>query len=122
MHKLFYAERVAVIGVSERQENTGRLIMENIVRFDFAGDVFPVGPRGGKVCEKEILTSVDHLPAGVDVAIIITPAATVPDIIDQCGRKGIPWVIVETGGFGELSATGKNIFFDRELKQKANKK
>jgi acyl-CoA synthetase (NDP forming) len=109
MQKLFYPERIAVIGVSERRENAGRNIMENICRFDFAGDIFPVGPRGGMVCGKEILTSVDRLPEKVDAAIIITPAATVPDIADQCGRKGIPWVIVETGGFGELSAEGKKL-------------
>jgi acyl-CoA synthetase (NDP forming) len=109
MHKLFYPERIAVIGVSERRENLGRNIMENICRFDFAGDIFPVGPRGGTICGREILTSVDRLPEGIDAAIIITPAATVPDIADQCGRKGIPWVIVETGGFGELSAEGTKL-------------
>ena len=109
MQKLFYPERIAVIGVSERQANAGRNIMENIVRFGFAGDVFPVGPRGGTVCGRKILTSVDRLPEGIDEAIIITPAATVPDIVDQCGRKGIPWAIVETGGFGELSADGKKL-------------
>jgi acyl-CoA synthetase (NDP forming) len=109
MQKLFYPERIAVIGVSERRENAGRNIMENIVRFDFAGDIFPVGPRGGIVCGRETLTSVDRLPEGIDAAIIITPAATVPDIVDQCGRKGIPWVIVETGGFGELSADGQKL-------------
>jgi len=109
MQRLFYPKRIAVIGVSERRENAGRNIMENICRFDFAGDIFPVGPRGGMVCGKEILTSVDQLPEEIDAAIIITPAATVPDIVDQCGRKGIPWVIVETGGFGELSAEGKKL-------------
>jgi acyl-CoA synthetase (NDP forming) len=109
MHTLFHPERVAVVGVSERQDNLGRLIVENIVRFNFAGDVFPVGPRGGEVFGREILTSVDRLPAGVDVAIVITPAATVADIVDQCGRLGIRWVIVETGGFGELSEEGKQL-------------
>jgi acyl-CoA synthetase (NDP forming) len=107
MQKLFYPERIAVIGVSERQENSGRVIMENIVKFNFPGDVFPVGPRGGISCGREILTSVDHLPTGIDLAIVITPAATVPAIVEQCGRKGIPWCIIEAGGFGELSATGK---------------
>jgi acyl-CoA synthetase (NDP forming) len=109
MQRLFYPGRIAVIGVSERRENLGRNIMENICRFDFAGDVFPVGPRGGTLCEREILTSVESLPEGIDAAVIITPAATVPGIVDQCGRKGIPWVIVETGGFGELSAEGKKL-------------
>jgi len=117
MQKLFYPERIAVIGVSERPTNAGRHIMENILRFDFAGDVFPVGSRSGTICERDILTSVDQLPAGIDVAIIITPAATTPDIVDQCGRKEIPWVIVETGGFGELSAAGKKL--EAELLRRA---
>src|SRR4030042_4485527 len=109
MQKLFYPARIAVVGGSERRENAGRNIMENICRFDFAGDIFPVGPRGGTICDREILTSVDRLPGEIDAAIIITPAATGPDIADQCGRKGRPWVIVETGGFGELSAEGKKL-------------
>jgi acyl-CoA synthetase (NDP forming) len=109
MHNLFYPKRIAVIGVSERQDNMGRLIMENIVKFNFSGDVLPVGPRGGTVCGRKILTAVDQLPAGIDVAVIITPAVTVPDIIDQCGQKKIPWAIVETGGFGELSTTGEEL-------------
>jgi len=106
---LFYPERIAVIGVSERPDNFGRLIMENITRFNYTGDVFPVGPHGGTACGRNILTAVDQLPRGIDMAIIITPAPTVPDIIDQCGRQGIPWVIVETGGFGELSASGEEL-------------
>jgi acyl-CoA synthetase (NDP forming) len=83
--------------------------MENITRFNYAGDVFPVGPRDGSACGRTILTAVDQLPRGIDLAIIITPAPTVPDIIDQCGHQGIPWVIVETGGFGELSASGEEL-------------
>ena len=118
MHNLFNPERVAVIGVSERPENLGRLIMANIVRFNFTGEVFPVGPRGGTVFGRQILTSVDQLPEGIDVATIITPAATVPDIIDQCGRKGIRWVIVETGGFGELSAEGKQLGAELTIRAK----
>jgi len=117
MQKLFYPERIAVIGVSERLTNAGRYIMENIVRFGFAGEVFPVGSSSGTVCEREILTSVDQLPAGIDEAIIITPAALIPDIVDQCGRKGIPWVIIETGGFGELSEAGREL--EEELLRRA---
>jgi acyl-CoA synthetase (NDP forming) len=106
---MFYPKHIAVIGVSERADNFGRLIMENITRFNYAGDLFPVGPRGGTVCGRTILTTVEQLPQGIDLAVIITPAPTVPDIIDQCGHRGIPWVIVETGGFGELSASGEEL-------------
>lgn len=106
MNRLFYPSRVAVIGVSERKENAGRQIVENITRFGFPGEILPVGPRGGVVCGKMILTDVEELPGGVDLAIIITPAATVPGIVEKCGEQGIPWVVIESGGFGELSEQG----------------
>ena len=109
MRRLFYPERVAVIGVSPRQENLGRNIVENLFRFRFTGEVFSVGRRGGVVFGRRVLGSVEELPEGVDLAIVLTPAFTVPSIVRECGRKGIRWVIVETGGFGEYSEEGKRL-------------
>ncbi|MBW2040315.1 MAG: CoA-binding protein, partial [Deltaproteobacteria bacterium] len=98
MRELFYPERVAVIGVSQRKENMGRDIVENLFRFHFDGEVFTVGRGGGVVFGRRVLASVEELPEGIDVAVILTPADTVPAIVDGCGRKGIRWAIVETGG------------------------
>jgi len=109
MRELFYPERVAVIGVSQRKENLGRNIVENLFRFRFPGEVFTVGRRGGVVFGRRVLNSIEELPEGVDLAIVLTPAVTVPSIIDGCGRKGIRWVIVETGGFGEYSEEGRRL-------------
>ncbi|MBW2040245.1 MAG: acetate--CoA ligase family protein, partial [Deltaproteobacteria bacterium] len=64
---------------------------------------------GGVVFGRRVLASVDELPEGIDVAVILTPADTVPAIVDGCGRKGIRWAIVETGGFGEYSEEGRRL-------------
>jgi len=109
MHKLFYPERVAVIGVSQRKENMGRNIVENLFRFNFSGELFTVGRSGDVIFGRRMLTSVQELPEGVDLAIILSPAVTVPDIIDTCGRKGIRWVILESGGFSEYSEDGRRL-------------
>ena len=107
MDRLFYPERVVVIGVSERETNLGRLIAENLFDFGFHGEIFLVGRHGGVLLGHRILTSVEALPEGIDVAIVLTPARTVPDIVDQCGRKGIRWMVIETGGFREFSKEGE---------------
>ncbi len=107
MDTLFYPERVVVIGVSERETNLGKLIAENLFDFGFHGEIFLVGRHGGVLLGHRILTSVQELPEGIDVAIILTPAKTVPDIVDQCGQKGIKWLVIETGGFREFSKEGE---------------
>jgi len=106
MHQLFYPKSVVVIGVSERPDNLARNIVENLFEFQFNGEIFLVGRKDSILFGRRILTSVDQLPEGIDVAVILTPAQTVPDFIEACGRKKIPWVIIETGGFREYSEEG----------------
>ncbi len=107
MRQLFYPERVAVIGVSEREDNMGRNIVENLLNHAYRGEVYAVGTRGGRVRYVEIASSVEELPEGVEVATFLTPARTVPDLLDRCGAKGVRWAVVESAGFGELSAEGR---------------
>ena len=106
VEKLFYPKSVVVIGVSERPDNLARNIVENLFEFQFNGEIFLVGRKDSILFGRRILTSVDQLPEGIDVAVILTPAQTVPDFIEACGRKKIPWVIIETGGFREYSEEG----------------
>ncbi len=106
MHQLFYPKSVVVIGVSERPDNLARNIVENLFEFQFNGEIFLVGRKDSVLFGRRILTSVDQLPDGIDVAVILTPAQTVPGLVEACGRKKIPWVIIETGGFREYSEEG----------------
>ncbi len=106
MEKLFYPKSVAVIGVSERPDNLARNIVENLFEFKFNGEIFLVGRKEGILFGRKILTSIDQLPDYVEVAVILTPAQTVPDLVEACGRRGIRWVIIETGGFREYSEEG----------------
>ncbi len=112
MDQLFYPRSVAVIGVSERETNLGRLIAENLFYFGFHGEIFLVGRQGGILLGHRILSSVEELPEGIDVAVILTPAKTVPHIVDQCGQKGIKWLVIETGGFREFSKEGEALEAD----------
>jgi acyl-CoA synthetase (NDP forming) len=104
--QLFYPKSVVVIGVSERPNNLARIIVENLFEFQFNGEILLVGQKEGILFGRRICTSMDDLHEGIDVAVILTPAPTVPGILEACGRKKIPWVIIETGGFKEYSEEG----------------
>lgn len=109
MEQLFYPKSVVVVGVSERSDNLARNIVENLFEFRFNGEIHLVGRKEGILFGRKILTSIDELPDGIDVAVILTPAQTVPGFIEACGRKKIPWAIIETGGFREYSEEGDQL-------------
>ncbi len=115
MREIFYPTSVAVIGVSSKPTNLGRNIVANLIEYGFEGIVYAVGPSGGAIATRRIYRSVADIPDHIDLAVILTPAHTVPGILDECGRKGIRWAIIETAGFREYDETG------RELEEEINR-
>lgn len=109
MREIFYPCSVAVIGVSSKPTNLGRNIVANLVEYGFEGIVYAVGPSGGMVETRRIYRSVEDIPDHVDLAVILTPAHTVPGILDECGQKGIRWAIIETAGFREFTEEGQKL-------------
>jgi acetyltransferase len=102
MRQFFYPKSVAVFGVSDRVSNLARRIVENLARFGFRGTTYALGKSAGVVAGRPVLTHMDSLPEVPDLAVLLIPAAQVPDTLGQCGRKGIRRVIIESGGFSEL--------------------
>ncbi len=109
MRDIFYPNSIAVIGVSEKSTNLGRNIVGNLVEYGFDGIVYAVGPNGGVIETRRIYTRVTDIPDHVDLAVILTPAPTVPGVLEECGRKGIRWAIIETAGFREYDESGMEI-------------
>ena len=119
MEPLFHAAALAVVGVSEAADNLGRNIVANLVHFGYQGQIFAVGPRGGEVFGRRIYSSVAECPGDLELAIILTPARFIPQILEQCGAKGIRWAVIESAGFRELGAAGREL--ERELLQAAQR-
>ncbi len=109
MHEIFYPRSVAVVGVSARQDNLGRNIVANLIEFGFDGIVYAVGHRGGVIETRRIYMSVGDIPDHVDLAVILTPAETVPGILEDCGQKGVRWAIIESAGFREYGKAGRKL-------------
>lgn len=102
MKDLFEAKSVVVVGVSTSPDNMGRAIIYNLVRYQYTGVVYAVGPKGGSFLGFKIYPSVLDIPEPTDLAAILIPARFVPDVLRQCGERGIRRVVVESAGFTEL--------------------
>ena len=109
MKGFFEASSVAVIGVSASPTNLGRAIVYNLTEFRFPGVVYPVGPKGGAFMGHKIYTSVLDIPDPIDLAVILTPAFTIPEVLKECGEKGIRRAVIESSGFSEYADERKSL-------------
>lgn len=107
MNRIFYPNSIVIIGVSEKPDNLARNIIANLKAFHYRGRIYAVGRQAGEVYGVPIVASLDEVPDRLDLAVILTPAFLVPDLVAACGRKGILRVVIESGGFGEFSPEGR---------------
>jgi len=113
VNSLFCAESVVVVGVSESRDNLGKNVMANLVNLGYQGKIYAVGPQGGEVLGHTVYRSVAELPGNPELAVILTPARFVHDMLAQCGEKGTRWAVVESAGFRELGTQGEML--EREI-------
>tara|TARA_R110000868_G_scaffold130503_1_gene340203 strand:+ start:408 stop:3092 length:2685 start_codon:yes stop_codon:yes gene_type:complete len=106
LRKLFHPTSVAVIGASERKGAVGNLVMHNLLEGGFDGPIMPVNPKRRAVAGVLTYPDVASLPVIPDLAVICTPPATVPKIIDELGTHGTRAAIVLTAGLGATPAPG----------------
>ncbi len=106
---LFNPRSVAVIGATENVGSVGRTVLANLINSPFGGTVYPVNPKRPSVLGIKAYPNIESVPDKVDLAIIVTPAATVPNIIGQCAALGIPAAIIISAGFKELGPAGEEL-------------
>ncbi len=103
---LLRPESVAVIGASRTPGTVGYQILDNLIRHDYQGVVYPVNPRARSVHSIQAYPSVTEIPGPVDLAVIVVPKELVLEVVDQCGEKGVRGLVVITAGFKEVGAQG----------------
>ncbi len=109
MDKIFYPKSLVVVGVSEKADNLARHIARNLLQFGYRGELYLLGRDPGFTLERPILTSAKELPTDLDLAVILTPACTVPDLLDELGERGIRHAVIESAGFSEFSSEGAHL-------------
>ena len=107
LHRIFTPQSVAVIGGSKQAGSVGHTVLQNLTSGGFTGDIFPVNPKYEEINGMPCFRSVADLPSEIDMAVICTPAKTVPDIVRQCGEAGILGLVILSAGFREANEAGQ---------------
>ena len=106
---LFSPSAVAVIGASTKRLHIGNRIVKNLLDFGYMGSIYPINPKADKIRGVQAYGSILDVPTDVDVVHMVIPARFVPQAIDDCGQKGVKFVILNGGGFAEVGPEGAAI-------------
>jgi acetyltransferase len=114
---IFYPRTIAVIGATEKPASVGRALLRNLLEQPSGATIFPINPNRANVLGIRCYPSVAAIGERVDLAIIVTPAATVPAILHECVDAGVLGAIVISAGFAEVGPAGKAL--EERIKQVA---
>jgi acetyltransferase len=106
---LFHPQSVAVFGASATPGSVGNILMRNLLENPFGGVVFPINPKRRAVQGVHCYPSLAAVPEKVELAVIATPAATVPNLVRQCVEQGVASAIIISAGFAELGKEGRKL-------------
>ncbi|PVX24293.1 MAG: acetyl CoA synthetase subunit alpha, partial [Candidatus Bathyarchaeum sp.] len=99
LEKIFNPKSIAVIGASDKENSVGHALVKNLTQKGFEGKVYPVNIKKDEILGIKTYKTVGEIPEKVDLAIIATPAKTVPLIVEECGKAGIIGIIIVSAGF-----------------------
>ncbi len=116
---VFAPQNVAVIGATETAGSVGRTILWNLISSPFGGTVFPINPKRAGVLGIKAYPNIAQVPEPVDLAVVVTPAATVPGIIGECVDVGVKSAIIISAGFKETGPAGVEL--ERQVMEHARR-
>ena len=109
LQPVFAPRSVAVIGASQRPGSVGRTLLWNLISSPFGGTVYPVNPRHPSVLGIRAYPDVGSLPEPAELAVIATPAAIVPDLVEECVAAGVRAAVIISAGFRETGRPGAEL-------------
>ena len=105
---MFDPKTVALIGASEERGVVGRAILENLLPSE-KRKIFPVNPNKKTVLGLESYPDIASIPEHIDLAVIATPAKTVPELVEECGKAEVEGITIISAGFKEIGDEGKKL-------------
>ncbi len=107
LEPLFRPKSIAIIGATEDPKRVAGLPLKYAIDHGYKGKLFPVNPNRDTVLGLKCYPSVLDIPEEVDAAVIVVPAGVVPDMIEQCAKKGVKAVVIGVSGFAEFDEEGR---------------
>ena len=116
---IFAPRNIAVIGATDRADSVGRTILRNLISSPFGGAVFPINPQRSNVLGIKAYPKIEAVPDAVDLAVIVTPAPSVPGIVRECVDAGAKGAIIISAGFKEIGEAGAAL--ERQILEEARR-
>src|ERR1700674_2401790 len=116
---IFAPRNVAVIGATDKAGSVGRMILWNLISSPFGGAVFPINPQRPSVLGIKAYPKIEAVPDAIDLAVIVTPAPSVPGIVHECVDAGVKGAIVISAGFKETGEAGAAL--ERQILEEARR-
>ena len=107
LHPVFYPRSIAIVGASRDPTKRGFRSIQKLIEDGFAGEIYPVNPKESEILGRAAYPTLAAIPGPVDLALVCTPAKTLPEVIAQCGTKGVKGAVVLAGGFAEAGPEGR---------------
>ena len=107
LNAFFAPKSVAMFGASDREDSVGQIVFDNLINGDFKGAIYPINPKRDDIQGHRAYPDLESIDKPVDLAVVATPAATVPAIVEECGNQGVKAMIILSAGFREVGPAGK---------------
>src|ERR1035437_4424107 len=106
LDSLFKPRSIAIIGASSKELSIGNVIIKNLLHYGYTGKIYPINPKEPTIRGLKACPNIFDVPDDIDLAHVIIPSKFVPQIIEDCGKKGIKSVIINSAGFSEIGEEG----------------
>jgi acetyltransferase len=107
LDSLFNPKSVAIIGASTKELSIGNVITKNLLHYKYKGPIYPINPNADEVRGIKAYKTIFDVPGNVDLAHISIPSKFVPQAVDDCGKKGVKFIIINSAGFKEVGPEGE---------------
>ncbi len=109
LEPLFNPRGVALFGASERPGSVGTTVLANLLEAGYKGAIIPINPKHEEVQGLRCYPDLSRVEHAIDLAVIATPAPSVPGILRQCGEAGVKGAVILSAGFGEAGPEGQRL-------------
>ncbi len=106
---LFTPESIALYGASDRIDSVGGVVFKNLLTSGFKGRIYAINPNRDEVQGERAFSSLDDIEETVDLAVVATPARSIPGIVEACGERGVKMMLILSAGFRETGPEGRRL-------------
>ncbi len=110
LDKIFKPRNVAIIGASVKKDSVGYAVMKNMLDAGFKGNIFPVNLKYNTILDRHCYHYIGKISEKIDLAVITTPARTVPGLVEECGKAGVGGLLIISAGFKEAGEEGQKMY------------